>query len=102
MIPRGQILFDLFRQMNILPSADKGEGQWVIKFKTLCTLQYSFCILFKSDLDIKISAEWLPGVLVYTVGSPHGLAPGRGDGRGVERGQPLHHLLHLRQHLVTH
>ena len=38
MIPRGQILFDLFRQMNILPSADKGEGQWAIKFKTLCTL----------------------------------------------------------------
>mgnify|MGYP007015959911 CR=1 FL=1 len=47
-----------------------------------------------------LSAEWLPGVLVDTVGAPHHLAPGRGDGRGVERGQPLHHLLHLRQHLV--
>ena len=47
-----------------------------------------------------LSAEWLPGVLVDTVGAPHHLAPGRGDGRGVECGQPLHHLLHLRQHLV--
>ena len=55
MIPRGQILFDLFRQMNIVPSADKGEGQWVIKFKTLCTLHIytpAFCISFKSDLGI--------------------------------------------------
>ena len=34
------------------------------------------------------------------MGAPHGLAAGRGDGRGVEHCQPLHNLLHLRQYLV--
>ena len=42
----------------------------------------------------------LQGVLGQAVVSPHGVAAGRGDGRGVEHRQPLHHLLHIRQHLV--
>ena len=44
--------------------------------------------------------KWLQGVLGSPVVQPDLLVVGCGDGSGLERGEPLHHLLHLCQHLV--
>ena len=46
------------------------------------------------------AAEWPGGLLHLPLGAAHHLAAGGGDGRGLVRRLPRHHLLYIRVNLV--
>ena len=53
-----------------------------------------------NSLVLIAASGGVPGLGPAAVGAAHQLAARGGDGGGVGRGQPLHHLIHLRIDLV--